>query len=251
MRSSVFGKWVIGRPLKAHVFLPAFLSFLMVAMYYSTVPFLQDLVAPGSARPAAFSLAGRGALELLQAFFLLCIFFFTIRCLMIARGWMAQLWILLLLLGTIAVFLEEVDFGSSAVNLVTGLTGQGAPAAIPAAGSAPPATGQYAGEAVAGYIKLAGSALLLLFFFLAPMLFGNSRNRTLRLIVPSMWVLATVTLVVAMDRFAHFLENAGLGTIDGMPGPLTYDTAEFRELLIYYLVLVYVAGLHERVVVRQ
>ena len=60
-----------------------------------------------------------------------------------------------------------------------------------------------------------------------------------------------MAVTVIVDRSAWFLHNAGLGTINDIPGPLALDIAEFRELLVYYLVLVYVAALHERVIARQ
>lgn len=243
MRSSVFGKWVLSRPFKAHVVLPAVLGFTLVAMYFSTIPVMQGLVAPGTGGHSPFSFAGRGALELLQVVLLLGVFFFCGRGLLASREWPVRLWALLLLLGGAAVFMEEVDFGTSLVSL---LSGQGLSADLARAGDA-----QLAGEAVAAYVKLALSAFVGLFFVIAPVVLHNTRNRTLRLIAPSTWSIATVLLALALNRFAHFLQDAGLGIIAGVQGPLVYDIAEFHELLVYYLVLVYVALLHERIIARQ
>jgi len=248
MRSSVFGKWVLSHPFKAHIVLPGLLSVVLVAMYFSTVPTLQNLVAPGSGSAGAFALAGRGALELLQVVLLLCIFFFIVRSLMASREWPVRIWALLLLLGAAAVFMEEVDFGSSLISV---FSGQGLPTAAPSWEGVPAAGAPLAPETLAAYVKLAGSVLVGLFFVLAPVMLAHSRNRTLRTVAPSPWTIATVMLAIVLGQLVRFLQGANLGTIKGVQGPLVYDLAEFRELLVYYLVLVYVASLHERVIVRQ
>ena len=56
---------------------------------------------------------------------------------------------------------------------------------------------------------------------------------------------------VVVSRVAVLLNRAGLGEIEGVPGALTYDIAEFGELVVYYLLLVYAAGLHESIIARE
>jgi len=82
------------------------------------------------------------------------------------------------------------------------------------------------------------------------MLWGETRNRTLRLLVPSKWVLAAVAVTIVVSWLAHVLDDAGLGIINGVQGNLHLNISEFRELNIYYLFLVYAAVLHERLVHR-
>ena len=247
MKSSVFASWALRKPIHAHVLLPLGLSLALMVLYFTGQPALQSLVAPTLEGVAAHSWREFGALELSQNLVLLCMFFYLLRCLMMAQG----LWLRMFLFaftGLMAfVFLEEIDYGAHLLDMFTGQPGSSSAEdwdrnlhnrTLPS------------GEQVASYLKLGGNLIVLGGFVLAPMLWGETRNRTLRLLVPSKWVLAAVAVTIVVSWLAHVLDDAGLGIINGAQGNLHLNISEFRELNIYYLFLVYAAVLHERLVHR-
>ena len=101
------------------------------------------------------------------------------------------------------------------------------------------------------YLKLISNIGLLTGFVLAPLLLSSSRNPIMRLLVPSRWMIATVVLIVLLSVLAHYLDDAGHSMIAGKPGNLDKNISEFRELNMYYLLLLYLAILHERIIARQ
>lgn len=247
MQSSVYSRWVLRRPFKAHVLFPLSLSLLLIVMYFAGVPWLQNIVAPTMDSMPAYSWREFGALEILQNLFLLCMFFYLLRCFIMAQQVFVRVFIGLLFGLMMFVFLEELDYGAHFVEFVTGQTGSLAQEGwdrnlhnrtLPS------------GEQVASYLKLGGSILVLGGFVIAPLLFAESRNRTIRLLTPSRWVLATVAVTIVIARIAHVLDDAGHGIINGVQGNLHFNISEFREMNMYYLFLVYSAVLHERLVSR-
>jgi hypothetical protein len=230
------------------VLLPAGFSLALVGLYFCGVYSAQNLVAPTLEGMSPYSWREFGALELLQDFVLLCVFFYLLRCFMMAQGFWLRLFICALAGLMLFVFLEEIDYGAHFLEMLTGNSGSLSPdgwdrnlhnRTLPS------------GEQVASYIKLGGNILVLAGFVVAPLALGDSRNRTVRLLVPSKWVIATVALTIAIARLAHVLDDAGFGIINDQQGNLHLNISEFRELLVYYLFLVYAAILHERLVARQ
>ena len=71
MQSSVFAKWARGHQFDSHVVLPAVMSLLLIAMYFSGNAYLQQLVAPKFANMPLFSAREFGILEILQNILLL------------------------------------------------------------------------------------------------------------------------------------------------------------------------------------
>lgn len=245
MRSTVFGKWVLKFPVKAYILMPAFVGLALMGLYFSHVLLLQSLVAPPVNSAGQSFLGGLGALRVVQAFILLCTMFFLVRGLVATRHWSARVVLVLMLLAVVSITLEELDFGTSLASLVGGQ-----PLYQPVTdGTFDP--NQAAGEQLARLIKLGASATVLAIFTLAPLLMAPSRNRSVKMLAPSYWVLATVAVAVVISRLAAMLNNAGLGEIQGVPGALTYDIAEFGELIVYFLLLVYAAALHERIIARE
>ncbi len=86
---------------------------------------------------------------------------------------------------------------------------------------------------------------------LAPLLLSSVRNAFIRLLLPSRWMIATVVLIVLLSFLAHTLEDAGYAMIGGAQGNLYKNVSEFRELNMYYLFLLYVAILNERLIRRH
>jgi hypothetical protein len=245
MQSSIFAKWARSHRFDSHVVLPAVMSLLLMAMYFSGNAYLQNIVAPKMDSMPIFSAREFGALELLQNFFLLCIFFYSVRSFM--AGQCAQIKLVALLLASISVFafLEEIDYGAHFIEYFTGQHGSLAQENWNRNWHNKTSS---SGVQNVSYLKLATDIGMLSGFVLAPLLLSRVRNRTIRLLVPSKWMIATVFLIVLLSLLAHYLDDAGHSMIGNIPGNLHKNVSEFRELNMYYLLLLYVAVLHERVI---
>jgi hypothetical protein len=247
MRSSIFAKWVRGHSFDSHVILPGVLSLLMMGMYFSGNAWLQNIVAPAMDNMPLFSARELGVLELLQDFFLLCIVFYSVRCFVAAREGMVKLFALGLIVVSVFTLLEEIDYGAHFIEYFTGQHGSLAQETWSRNWHNKTSA---SGVQNVSYIKLAANFAILTGFILAPLLLSNVRNRTIRLLVPSRWMIATVLLIVLMSYLAHYLDDAGYSVIGDKPGNLYKNVSEFRELNMYYLLLLYTAVLHERIITR-
>ncbi len=248
MQSSIFAKWASRHHFESHVVLPAVISLLLMAMYFSGNVYLQNIVAPSMDNMPLFSAREFGALELLQNFFLLCIGFYSVRSFMAARDLWVKLFALLLLLISVFTFLEEIDYGAHFIEYFTGEHGSLAQETWNRNWHNKIST---SGVQNVSYLKLASTIGLLAGFVLAPLLLSNVRNRTIRLLLPSRWMISTVVVMLLLGFLVHYLDDAGYSMIGDTPGNLYKNLSEFRELNMYYLFLLYVAILHERIIIRQ
>ena len=248
MQSSVFAKWARGHQFESHVVLPGIISLLLMAMYFSGNAYLQNIVAPSIEGVPLFSAREFGALEILQNFFLLCIVFYSVRCFYAATGAWIKLVALLLVFISAFTFLEEIDYGAHFVEYITGEYGS-----LDQENWNRNWHNKIGPDGVqnVSYVKLATNIAMMAGFVLAPLLLSSVRNRTIRLLVPSKWMILTVILIVLLSLLAHSLDDAGYSFIDDRPGNLHKNVSEFRELNMYYLFLLYVAILHERLVIRR
>ena len=248
MQSSIFARWARGHRFESYVVLPAAISLLLMAMYFSGNAFLQNIVAPNLKNMPLFSSREFGALEMLQSFFLLCIAFYSFRCFIAAKDTGVRLITLFLVLISVFVFLEEIDYGAPFIEYFTGVHGSLAQETWDR--NWLNKTNATSVQNVS-YLKLISNFGLLTGFVLAPLLLSSSRNPTLRLLVPSRWMISTVVLIVLLSLLAHYLDDAGYSIIAEKPGNLDKNISAFRELNMYYLFLLYLAILHERVIARQ
>jgi len=248
MQSSVFARWTVSRCFDSHVVLPGVLSLLLMAMYFSGNAYLQNIVAPSMDKVPLFSSREFGALEILQNFFLLCIVFYSARCVMAAGDIWIRLLAIFLLLISVFTFLEEIDYGAHFIEYFTGEYGSLAQETWDRNWHNKTGPG---GVQNVSYLKLATNIAMLAGFVMAPLLLSSARNRTIRLLVPSRWMISTVVLIVLLSLLAHSLEDAGYAMIGDRPGNLHKNISEFRELNMYYLFLLYVATLNERLIARQ
>jgi len=248
MQSSIFARWVRGHPLSSHVVLPGFLSLLLIGMYFSGNSYLQNIVAPRMDSMPLFSSREFGALEMLQNFMLLCIVAYSVRCFIIASNFWIRLIALFLVFISVFTFLEEIDYGAHFIEYFTGQHGSMAQEAWTRNwhNKVSPSGKQYV-----DYLKIGANFGVLAGFVLAPLLFSSVRNQTIRLLVPSRWVIATVVLVALLRVVARVLENSGYSMIEGNSGSLYKNLSEFRELNLYYLFLLYVANLYESIFVQK
>ena len=248
MQSSIFAKWAHGHKLDSHVVLPGILSLSLMAMYFSGNAFLQNIVAPSMDNMPLFSAREFGALELLQDFLLLCIIFYALRSFVAASDLWVKLIALLIVLLSVFTFLEEIDYGAHFIEYFSGEHGSLAQETWDRNWHNKTSA---SGVQNVSYLKLASNIGMLTGFVLAPLLLSSTRNPTLRLLVPSRWMIATVVLIVLLGFLAHYLDDAGYSMIGATPGNLYKNISEFGELNMYYLFLLYTAVLHERIISRR
>jgi hypothetical protein len=215
----------------------------MMVMYFSANPYLKNIVAPTMDTMPVFSAREFGALEMLQNFLLLCIVYYAIAGFFAARNIWVRLVTFCLVSFTVFVFLEEIDYGTPFVEYMTG-----------AHGSLAPDTWDRnwhnkmdpAGTENVSYLKSASHAIMLVGFVLAPLLLARVRHPTVRLLLPSRWMIATVVVIVLLSLLAHYLDDAGFARVADNPGNLHKNISEFNELNMYYLFLLYIVLLYER-----
>jgi len=248
LRSSVFAKWVHGNPFGSHLVLPGTVSLLLIGMYFSGNTYLQDIVAPEIKNVPDFSAREFGALEILQNFLLLSICFYSVRCFLAAQGLWIRLFSVFLIVVSVFTFLEEIDYGTHFVEYFSGQ--YGSLAAETWDRNWHNKVGP-TGQQNVSYIKLAASIAVMGGFVLAPLMLAKIHNPTIRLLIPSRWVISTVFLMVLLSWLAHGLDDAGYSVIGGKNGILVQNISEFRELNMYYLLLLYTSVLSERVTIRQ
>lgn len=219
-----------------------------MGMYFSGNPLLQNIVAPTLRDVPLFSAREFGALEMLQNFLLLCISFYAIRCFIAANSYPVRLITFLLILVSVFTLLEEIDYGAHFIEYFSGEYGSLAQESWDRnwhnkAGAD--------GVQNVSYIKLAANIGLLAGFVIGPLLLSNSRSPLLRLLVPSKWMISTVILIVLLSLLAKWLDGAGFSIINGVHGNLDKNISEFRELNMYYLLMIYTALLYRRISIRQ
>lgn len=248
MQSSIFAKWARGHRFESHIVLPGLLSLILMAMYFSGNAFLQNIVAPTMDKVPLFSAREFGALEMLQNLFLLCVIFYSVRCFMVASDVWIKLVALFLVLISVVTLLEEIDYGAHFVEYFTGQYGSLAQETWTRNWHNKTSP---TGVQNVSYLKLVANIAMLSGFLLGPLLLPLIRNPTIRLLVPSRWMISTVILVVVLSLLAHTLDDAGRSVIGKTPGNLHKNISEFRELNMYYLFLLYTALLHERLIARK
>ncbi len=247
MQSSKFGRWARSNQFKSHVVLPGGLSLLLMAMYFSGNTYLQNIVAPTIENVPLFSAREFGALEILQNILLLCIIFYSVRCLLAAGNAWVRFIALSMVLVSVFTFLEEIDYG---VHFVEYFTGEYGSLAQETWSRNWHNKTNSTGVQNVSYLKLAAKIVMLAGFVLAPLLLSSARNPVIRLLVPSKWMISTVVLIVLLSLLAHGLDDAGYSIIGETPGNLYKNVSEFRELNMYYLFLLYVVTLHERLILH-
>lgn len=245
MRSSVFARWVRSHKPQAFLVLPGILGLVLMGMYFSGSAMLQQVVAPTFYGVSVVSATKVGALELIQAFLLLCVLFFAVRCLMASRNALSSLIAVAIIGAAGFVLLQEIDYGA---HYQAVFDRPPEPVRVsewdPIAREAPPEA-----ELLANRINLILSGVALALLMLAPF-FPQGRNRTLRLVVPNGWLTAGAVLAALLFWLAWHLETTGLSVIEGLPGPLSHDRVEWLQLGVYYYLLLFLTGLHERLIAR-
>lgn len=219
-----------------------------MAMYFSGHSNLQNIVAPVVDNVPLYSSREFGLLEMLQNVLLLCIAVYSARCCVASRDILVKIVALALMFASVFIFLEEIDYGAHFIEYMTGEYGSLAQETWNRNWHNKISS---SGTQNVSYLNLVAKIVLLSGFIIAPLLLAKVENRMVRLLVPSRWAIATVLLIIVLSVLAHTLDEAGYSYIGGTVGNLDYNISEFRELNMYYLFLLYMATLYDRIVTSR
>ena len=217
------------RKVAIYLIVPALVSLALILAYFSGLSWLQALVSPRIAGMHPDSSREFGLLENLQNLYLLAIVAVAAcavkrKTLRIEKAAFAAL-----VLFSLLVFLEEIDYGLHHYEYSKGITFFQA---------AQTRNLHNIGDANK-VLKRLVDAMMILLFVIAPLAFAKSRRPLLRYLTPDRYAILTMAAMFTLSRLAHFLRDVGAGT----PGTISKNISEFRELTIYYIFLVYLADI--------
>lgn len=213
--------------------IPLLFNLLFVGLYFSGIDSLQQLIAPlmieNTHQP---SWREFGLVEQLQNIFLLCIVIVFLlatvkREIKLEKFFFASGTIVMLFL-----FLEEIDYGLHFWHYFTGQSLD--------IGRLNWHNQQTFSEKENGsYLRRIGDLVEVCWFVLIPLISLRKRIPLVSNIAPSPWLIITLIVGVACSSLAHFLDDSGMGTINGRAGGMSGNISEFRETSSYYLYFLY------------
>lgn len=204
---------------------PMTLSAMLIAMYFSGIDVLQQIVSPMRKADLAVAMREFGLLENLQNLYLLIIIF--ISCHGMRKKVLINERLAWLAVTAIAVFvlLEEIDYGLNFYDFLT----QTPP------GDVTQVRNIHNVGNLNKKIKIAVDLILVCLFVFAPFVLGRSASPLIRYVLPNRWLALTVLGMALLSSVAHKLDDAGLA----QEGSLNHNITEFRELTIYYVWMLY------------
>ncbi len=213
------------RSFLVYVAVPFSLCGGLILMFFSGNPILQSFVAPHFNREF-------GALENLENILLIAMVVLAARAAFRKPSRVDKTAFMIITVLALVVFLEEIDYGLTYWEFLSG--------------TLPEHQAQIRNIHNIGKntirIKQVVDLGLFILFALAPLVAIRMRNPYLRYIAPSPWAIATLVIMVVLSKLAVHLNHAGFN----LSGALSSNMSEFRELLIYYLSLVYLADVVHR-----
>jgi len=219
-------------PSLVFLWLPLCFSLIVICLYFSGSPILQQIISPRIVGIPYSSGREFGLLEQVQNLLLLASIFLLLessvkRSIILEKCFFG--------LGAAAftfLFLEEIDYCIHFIHYFF-------PDTLTTSRISWHNQINFTGRENEHYLKLAADVTAILFFVILP--FFKTRIKDLRLnsLIPSLWFVALMALSLAVAQFAHILDSTGMGTIDGVLGGLDRNISEFRETSTYYVYFLY------------
>ncbi len=199
---------------------------VLIAMYFSGVDTLQQIVSPRM--PGMNPNSGRefGLLENLQNVVLLAMFIVAIVGFRRKETGLEKAAMGFISFFTLFIFLEEIDYGITYYEYLNDVSW---------VDSAKTRNLHNIGENtdIAKRVVDIGTGVL---FVIVPLAFAKSSNPLLRFLAPSRYSILTVAAMVIARTVAHELKDHGFGT----GGTIQKNLSEFRELITHYVFMLYV-----------
>ena len=211
---------IIIRKLLIYLIIPAFISLIFVCGYFSGNLRLQELVAPAINREY-------GLLENFQNLLLIAVIILAGYGITRKRLRFEKIILGCVLAGMIFLFLEEIDYGRHYYLYLTGnlhyVHRSGQNWNVHNMGN------------VNQLFKRTLDMGMIAFFIIFPLVTWKSTNRLILYLRPDRWFMLTIAVMFIISHIAHALDRIGLG----MDGALQGNIAEFREVNVYYVFLLY------------
>lgn len=204
---------------------PLGLSSILMGMYFSGNEGLQQVISPRIPPMNPASMRELGLLENLQNLLLL------IMIVTAVVGYRKQTEVLqkgvMVFVASFAVFilLEEIDYGLHYYEYAK---------KIPWKDSATRRNLHNVGDTTQ-IVKQTVDVGMAILFVVVPLAFAKSKNSLLRFFSPDRYSILTIIVMVLVRTIAHELRDRGFGT----QGTIDKNLSEFRELIIYYVFMLY------------
>ncbi len=198
--------------------LPALIVVTLMAMYFSGIDPLRQVVAPRINREF-------GLLENIQHLMLLWIVIIGVRAVRSSGHRWRRRMFLFIAVVTALLFLEEVDYGLHWWELIMG---------TPPEEQASVRNLHNIGGTTQD-IKYIGNIVMILMFVVMPFVATRSTSQWWRYFRPSRYLVITAVVTFLLARLAHYLYDSGYYP----DGPISSNISEFREVMVYYVWLIY------------
>ncbi len=211
--------------------IPLTFNLLYIALYYSGMSALQQIVAPTMPSLPKDSWREFGILEQTQNLFLLAIVFLFAYAIYLHQSLMDKLFFFFGFAFILFLLLEEIDYGLHFYEYLTNTH-----------------TGfkqrnwhnqETGGKQNVRYLKKAADIVMVIWFIVLPFFKTKIKIGFIQNLLPSRWFAATFITAVLMSNLAHYMEENQFGYIDGVLGNLAGNISEYREASNYYLYLLY------------
>ena len=245
------------KKLAVYLVIPFVLTTLLAAMYFSHIIVLQRLISPKLPPLLADSWREFGLLENIQNTFLLVMLVTLLAGIWRATERLQRAAFVFIMIFTLFVFLEEVDYGTHWYQYAVCEEGFDWFKPLPLADLM--ALKEVNDEAVSFNLhnqgemtkvfKLVGDFTIIFLFVLIPLLAPYIKNRYVRYAAPERYAIFTAIMMLATSKIIHligkidkhFFKEAVLSGNEPAweVGSISSNLSEFRELNIYYLFAVY------------
>jgi len=206
-----------------YVVLPAAVSLMLIAAYFSGVPWLQHIISPNLPGIDFNTNRELGLPENLDNLLLVGIIIVAACGIRRKKLPLERVGFVLILLFSVWVLLEEVDYGWDFREFFLGQH----PTSFRNLHNIGHTT-----QVLKSVVDLG----LVVLFVVLPLAARRIRWPLLRYAAPSAYSILTLVVMVLVRTLAHGLEFRGYGH----GGTLTNNISEFRELVVYYIFLLYV-----------
>lgn len=219
------------RQLVFFVVVPVLLYALLMGLYFSGVYGLQQIVAPTLEGLSRNIWREFGLLEQLQNIFLLVVIFFLLKAAITRENVLDKVCFFGGTLVFVFLFLEEIDYG---IHFYEAWTGEDSGIQVRNWHNQ-----ETNGKQNVKRFKQGVDLLMFVLFIVLPLLRDRISVQFIRNITPSRWFIAGFAVCLALAKFAHVLDDQGMGMIGGVEGNLSGNISEFRELSNYYFFMLY------------
>jgi hypothetical protein len=209
----------------AYFIAPFGLTLIMMAMYFSGLTILQQIISPTMdalyRQPREFGLLENAQNIVLIVTIVFLVLGFRQKKTLLERAAMA-----FLAFCTFVIFLEEIDYGLHFYEYLSG---------IHVDESRDVRNFHNQGDDRTQTIKRNVDIGMALLFVILPFALYKAKNPFIRYILPDRYAALTLIAAVLTRSLAHYLQDQGYG--EG--GSIAKGISEFREFVTYWLIMIY------------